>query len=104
MAEKEKVIICDECDWKIAKEKCNLCGKDLCSDCSKSFTLELKSTSQQTEFYTLINYCSECRGKVIKMRGNFWDDFKPKVVKNIVDYVRKSMIIENLKEDTKDGK
>lgn len=103
MTEKEKVIICDECNQKIAKEKCNLCSKDLCSDCSKSFTLELKSTSQQTEFYTLINYCFECRNKVMGTKSGFWDDFKPKVVKDIVDYVRKNMIIENLKEE-KNGK
>jgi hypothetical protein len=38
-----KVLMCDCCNERLANNKCNVCGSDLCRICGKTFSEDLKA-------------------------------------------------------------
>lgn len=104
MAEKEKVIICDECNKVIAHSKCNLCGKDLCEKCD--FEIMIKGESRSSGDYFFSNYVSYCNGCREKIRSysrsqNSFKELMPKIKGEFVDYVRKAIILNELEKEKK---
>ena len=100
MVEKEKIIICDICEKSIAKHKCEVCGKDLCEDCFRSFTLDIENYG-----FNVIHFCEGCKVKASDLfRGkslteNYENFDKDNEIKKIIlDKIKKNLIIENLKE------
>ena len=100
MVEKEKVVICDDCKEKIAKHKCEVCNKDLCGSCFRSFRLDINDFC-----FNQIYACENCkvkgddlfRGKPIEEnKENF--DKDNRIKKIMLDRIKKNLIIENLKD------
>ncbi len=104
---KETIILCDVCKERVAKSKCNLCGKDICKyrSCIRKFPVSIggrvvyDSSSAKT---INILYCRNCWDKKIKdwiNKKDFWDeDFIEKTAKSIGDCIRKKLIIESLED------
>ena len=103
MVEKEKVIICDICKERIAKDKCNFCGNDICKyrSCIREFPIDIGGMEFNIVGKRIkILYCRNCWDKKIKEilnKDDFWDEtFLKEVSKLIGSYITKKMIIEKL--------
>ncbi len=100
MVEKEKIIICDDCEKTIAKHKCKVCKKDLCENCFRSFTLSIGDFG-----FNVIHFCEGCKVKANdlfsgkSLQENYENFDKDNEIKKIIlDKIKKNLIIENLKE------
>ena len=103
MVEKEKVILCDICKERVAKDKCNFCGGDICNyrSCIRKFYIDIGGR----EFDIIgkrikIIYCRDCWDKKIKEilnKEEFWDEtFIEELSKSIGNYIQKRIILEKL--------
>lgn len=102
---KKDIIICDKCGEKIAKYKCDLCGKDLCSDytCSKGVDLKAeRSRGGSAGYFNKIYLCEGCEKKffdlLVKNAKETLDEDN-KIKKIIIERVKKNLMLENLKEN-----
>ncbi len=91
----EKTVpICDVCKKSIAKDKCQFCDKDVCSECS-----------DEIEVGTIfLDTCVQCGDKienVIEREENFWKEFNKNehMVSKIITHIKKKMILKNLDSD-----
>lgn len=97
---KETIILCDVCKDRVARNKCNLCGKDICKyrSCFREFPVIIGGYGIGKTMNIL--YCKNCWDKKIKeliSKKDFWDeDFITKTAKSVGDCIRKKLIIENL--------
>ena len=103
MAQQTNVLICDICKERIAKNKCQLCKKDICGymACVRNFKIQLRGGSSESNAGVIsIPFCRGCWddvGKSIIYGKDFWDeDFLKKISKNFEDYIRKRVIIDKL--------
>jgi len=104
----ETIILCDVCKERVAKSKCNLCGKDICKyrSCIREFPVSIGGKVNPYDVsggkLMSILYCRNCWDKKIKdlmNKKDFWDEiFIEKTVKSIADCIRKRLIIENLED------
>lgn len=100
-----KVILCDLCKKQVANLKCSLCGKDLCSgNCSATYDIYFGAGSYA---YLPLYLChTDCDNKVIGfMKKIHSEDKQNKLYKDVrelfLDFVKKGLILENLKEEKK---
>lgn len=97
--EKTKIIVCDICKERIAKEKCRLCKNDICEGrgCKKEFMVKLGSSG---EGIISVPFCRECWNKIgdnLVRNKEFWDkEFIEKIYGNFEDYIRKKVILNKL--------
>ena len=106
---KTNTILCDICKERVAKDKCNLCGEDICNfrSCIRKFPVSIGGKVYPYEIVVgkIINllYCRNCWDKKIKdliNKDDFWDEtFIEKTVKSIADCIRKRLILEGLESD-----
>ena len=91
------------CKDKIGKTKCNLCNKDLCKDCVTNMNITINQPYQSNIFGDIgIVFCNDCYLKLIDAHlknKNFFDDFMIKQKKDVLDYIKKNLILENLKDE-----
>ena len=104
----ETIVLCDVCKERVAKAKCNLCGKDICKyrACVREFPInfggKVDNYGHMFAKGAVINilYCRDCWDKKIKglvSRKDFWDEaFVEKTAKSVADCIRKRLIIESL--------
>ena len=102
-----KVILCDLCKNQVAKLKCSLCDKDLCSgNCSATYNIYFgNSSNSYINFYLCNKDCSnKVNGFIIKLNA---EDSKNKLYKDVkelfLDFVKKGLILNAL-ADEKNGK
>lgn len=102
MAEKEKVIICDNCNKMISSEKCQLCNKDICEKCKYDFKIVTENRGGDSGylFGCYIPYCESCKVKIneYSRKNNSFVELRPEIVKSFVDYVRKAIVIQKLEK------
>jgi len=101
MVEKTNIIICDVCEKKIVKHKCEVCNKDLCEDCLRNLRLGVGNYAFNNIYF--------CEGCVVKAENLFTNksveenyenfDKDNKIKKIMLDKIKKNLIIENLKEN-----
>ena len=111
MVKKKEVVICDKCNEKIAKYKCDLCEIDLCSEynCSKEINLEVKKRvgTENPISFNRIYFCSDCEEKVfelLKETPNEILDKENKIKDIIIERVKKNLMLNGLKHrKKKDG-
>lgn len=101
---KTNLILCDVCKNKVGKRKCNLCDKDLCIDCVRSMGIIIRKEVNSGYFRNIpIVYCEDCFRKLFeaheKNKNFFDDDFMGKLRKDVIDYIKKNLILESLKEE-----
>jgi len=101
-----KVILCDLCKKQVATLKCSLCGKDLCSgNCSVTYNIYFGVGSSA---YITFYFCNgNCNDKVIEFMSKLNQDNKNKLYKDVkelfLNFVKRGLILENLKEEKKNG-
>ncbi len=106
----ETITLCDVCKERVAKSKCNLCGKDICGyrSCIREFPIAIGKTHSSYTGNVIgvktisILYCRDCWDNKLKdliNKKGFWDeDFLKKTSKSVGDCIRKKLIIENLED------
>ena len=94
----EKTVkICDVCDEGVAKKKCPLCEKDVCSNC-------LDEIETGTVIFEPCEDCSKKMENIADREKDFWGEFNKNegMEKKIITYFKKKMIVENLDEAEED--
>ena len=98
---KTNTILCDICENRVARSKCNLCGSDICNfrSCIRTFPIDFGEGFRKR---IGILYCRNCWDEKIKdliSKKDFWDeDFIEKTAKSVGDCIRKKLIIEGLED------
>lgn len=94
MSVEKEVKICDICRERKAQEICNICGKDLCSDCLHHRTIF------ETKFYNMTHkyneshdfkliLCSRCEEKLkIRQGGAFHELLKKTLHESIPIFIK----------------
>jgi len=96
---KKEVEICDECNKKIAKIKCELCGADMCEDCESYIYLKAESPEHYTHGnpnFMKISTCEKCSD--ITTQVDLMEEFKnyPELKKQFIDIFIKLIQLEEL--------
>ena len=86
--EKANVNLCDDCNERIAINKCNLCKIDLCKNCSKSLENTILS----------ILICKQCKAKIGILLTNHIEIIKNHMNKSFIDILQKKEILNAIEE------
>lgn len=99
---KTNLILCDVCKDKVGKIKCNLCNKDLCDSCKMAIQITISRAKSYEGNSKKINIilCIDCNSNLVNATNkneNFFDDnFMNKLKREVVDYIKKGLILKNL--------
>jgi hypothetical protein len=63
---KTEIILCDVCNDKIARHKCEICEKDMCADCRDVLSTETAGTRSFSSTILLLTteVCRTCASKI----------------------------------------
>jgi len=81
MALKKEVIVCDECNGKIAVSKCDICERDICNSCFSGNSITLKGNS-----LFIFRICRKCNER---LRDN---KFKFNINQETIDSIKRQII------------
>ena len=96
---KKNVTICDKCEVTIATKQCDICGKDLCEDCSN-----VENNAIVGGLMELIT-CEGCDDQLddmmIKRKDLLPSVFKEKVElkKEIIEVLKNAMMLNQIEEE-----
>lgn len=96
----EKTVnICDSCKEKVAKNKCEICGKDNCEDCNRE-----KMVGSMVSFLKY-NLCPRCEDVLQYISINepkiFEEIFenKPEIKQSILETLKNIIMLKKISED-----
>lgn len=93
-----KVKLCDECELKVAKGKCMMCGKDLCDTCKGTISQQVVARGQPFR-ENVIWYCKEHRDAIIdsiSKPGSDSDAIWDELDERLNDYFKKKIMLDEL--------
>lgn len=113
--------MCDECNRIIARKKCDICNKDICNECELNFNMDINLVDKVDSYghpknrdrYNSISMkavstivgqliigeisiCQNCTKNIVKLISK--KDKEKIFTKQIVDYFRNELAIEELKK------
>jgi hypothetical protein len=103
---RKEVTLCDNCKDKVSKEKCEICGKDICERCLNALTFESGTSGSSGISWFEIPICNECveQHKQIKMENGDRESFRrvfidvPEELRKImVDFIKNTIMLNQLK-------
>ncbi len=95
MAVKEKVVICDRCNIRVASRKCFVCENDLCGYCRSKSDIHINGVNLRF----LIDYCKDCFPKLNKIITDENSAEILDLIKNTLHtHLKKRLILEGLEE------
>jgi hypothetical protein len=102
MLMEKNVLICDDCEVTIATQKCGICGKDLCDDCSNS-QVENRIVGSIMELIT----CDGCDEQLGEIHGSKKDmlhqvfNEKTELKNQIIETLKNVMMLHKIEEENK---
>ncbi len=95
MVVKEKVVICDRCNIRVASRKCFICNDDLCNFCRSKSDKHIEGINLRF----LIDYCKDCFPKLNKIITEENSSEVLDLIKSTLNtHLRKKLILDGLKE------
>lgn len=100
MVEKQ-ARICDVCDNHVANNKCDVCSKDICQECTEGISLGFLDEANALE----INTCEKCKkqfSRVCLSEPNIFEDvFKdqPEIRNSIIELIKNVMMLKKVSDD-----
>lgn len=107
MTEK-KVKICDVCDKHTTEYSCEICGKDICEECSDDIMLSFIASDTMGATLFNIHSCKKCNKQFSRVclseENIFEDSFKelPELRKAITDLVKNVMMLKKVSDEKDD--
>lgn len=101
----KKVNICDACETQIAKNKCKICNKDICLDCSSFFNITIsRNVLQEIPFFS-VEACKKCyeqlnficinKENLFEQVVNDNDELKNK----IIELIKNTMMLNKISDE-----
>jgi len=91
-----KIILCDSCKERVAKNKCDFCNKDLCSSCGARTGIKIANIADIEE----IVCCKDCGTKwsnKIRDHKTYRDEtFAEKIKKEVIAHIKKKAIADKI--------
>lgn len=87
---KKEVEICDECSKKVAEKKCEICEKDLCSECADQ--IDFMVESQEIMGFMVCSSCAESIDNGQSLSKQFDDAAR----KDFIQKMKNAIMLDNL--------
>jgi hypothetical protein len=101
----KQTTICDVCDERVAKCKCEICNKDICSECLGNIFIGF--SDHDTPLFNL-NTCERCGkqlGRVCSSEPKIFEDVlkdKPELKKEIIEVIKNIMMLKKISDEDMD--
>ena len=96
---KKNVTICDKCETTISSKQCDICGKDLCEDCSNVENNAI--VGGLMELITCEGCSNQLDDMMVKRKDLLPSVFKEKVElkKEIIEVLKNAMMLNQIEEE-----